>query len=139
MKTKRRVKMLIIIGLLAVAFMFSRALRYRSRTTPTRPPQHLTTPAPTTAPVPVETAPTPVATTTVPPHPDTPAQRAIEIQDGQTIDFSSGRPRVSQTVADQAAMDAALAEMEAATAGVVISGEDLPNTSPAPPTPAGDP
>lgn len=64
-------------------------------------------------------------------HPTTPsvpaAAEPIAIEDGKTIDFSSGRPVVSQTPADQAAMEAVLREMEAAAAEVTFE----PTTPPA--------
>lgn len=48
--------------------------------------------------------------------PATPAAAAeVAIQDRQTIDFSKGSPEIRTTPADQAAIDAALKEMQEAT------------------------
>lgn len=44
----------------------------------------------------------------------------VPIVDGMTIDFSSGTAVTRDTAADRAAMAAALAEMEAATADVTL-------------------
>lgn len=42
----------------------------------------------------------------------------VEIQDGKTIDFSSGLPIVKDSEKDKAALEAALKQMEEAAAGV---------------------
>lgn len=52
--------------------------------------------------------------------PDLPAASDVyvEIEEGKTIDFSSGTPQIRNNSADDAALAAALAEMEAATAEI---------------------
>lgn len=42
----------------------------------------------------------------------------IAIQDGKTIDFSQGSPEIRDTLADRAAMEAALKEMQEATKNI---------------------
>lgn len=51
---------------------------------------------------------------------------AVAIQDGKTIDFSSGTPVVKDSPADKAAMDAAVKDMDAAASTVTF-----PATAPA--------
>lgn len=75
----------------------------------------------TLAPVPPDAAPAPVVDLTQ--------------HDGQTIDFSSGKPVVKNTPEDQAAMNAALKDMEAATKDVTFG----PPPKPAEPAPAAKP
>jgi uncharacterized protein HemX len=53
----------------------------------------------------------------------------IAIQDGKTIDFSSGRPVVKDSAAEKAALEKAVKEMEEAAKGVIL-------TSPPPAKPA---
>ena len=64
-------------------------------------------------------------------RPAPPAPAAIvPIQDGHTIDFSSGQPEIRHTPADQAAMEAALQRMQEAAAEVTF-----PASAPPPPPP----
>ena len=44
----------------------------------------------------------------------------VPIEDGKTIDFSKGKAEVRNTAEDQAAMDAALKEMEEATKDITF-------------------
>lgn len=54
--------------------------------------------------------------------------------DAQTIDFSNGKPEVKNTAADQAALEAGLKEIDAATANVTFeSPSKKAEPSPAPP------
>lgn len=46
--------------------------------------------------------------------------KPVAIEDGKTIDFSSGRPVVKNDAADQAALEKAKREMEEATAAVTF-------------------
>ncbi|MFI5337840.1 MAG: hypothetical protein ACHQ5A_13715 [Opitutales bacterium] len=56
--------------------------------------------------------------------------------DGQTIDFSSGRPVVKDNPADKAALDAGLKDIDAATANVTFEPpKKTPEPPPAPPPP----
>ena len=52
-----------------------------------------------------------------------PAKAPQAIQDGKTIDFSSGQPQVHSTPEDQAAMAAALKEMEEAAKDVTFPAD----------------
>ena len=56
-------------------------------------------------------------------HPATPAKPKadVAIQDGKTIDFSSGAPVVKDNEKDKAAIDRAVKEMEEATKNVTFS------------------
>lgn len=60
-----------------------------------------------------------------------PALPPVAIQDHVTLDFSSGIVRQSDTAADQAALDAALKEMDEATKNVTFPA--APATPPPPP------
>lgn len=59
------------------------------------------------------------------------AEPPVAIQDGKTIDFSSGRAEVRDTPEDRAALESAVKEMEAAAKEVTFSP-----TSASPPPPA---
>lgn len=50
----------------------------------------------------------------------------VPIQDGRTIDFSSGSPVVKDDAANRAKMDAALKEIDAATRTVTFPAEPTP-------------
>ncbi len=50
----------------------------------------------------------------------------VPIQDGKTIDFSSGSPVIKDDKENKAAMDAALKAIEEATRTVSFSGEPTP-------------
>lgn len=52
----------------------------------------------------------------------------VEIQDGKTIDFSTGKPVVKNSAEEQAIIDAAVKEMDAAAKDVSFG----PTASPAP-------
>lgn len=77
--------------------------------------------------------PPPIAPATVPPP--TPAQPRPEvaIQEGKTIDFSSGKPEIRDTPEDRAALEKAKAEMDEATKDVVF-----PPTKPVVPATKGE-
>jgi hypothetical protein len=49
--------------------------------------------------------------------------RVVPIQDGKTIDFSSGRPAVRDTPDDRQAIDAAVKRMDAAAGTVTFQAE----------------
>jgi len=51
--------------------------------------------------------------------PETPAE--VPIQEGKTIDFSSGKPEVRETDADRAALERAKREMDEATRNVTFA------------------
>lgn len=53
----------------------------------------------------------------------------VPIQEGKTIDFSSGKPVVKESAADQAAIDAAKKEMDEATKNITFE----PTPPPPPP------
>lgn len=54
------------------------------------------------------------------------AHGVVPIQDGKTIDFSDGTPRVKDGAADKAAMDAAVREMDAAAKDVSFPPDPAP-------------
>ncbi len=60
------------------------------------------------------------------------AEPPVAIQDGKTIDFSSGRAEVRDTPEDRAALQSALQEMEAAAKEVTFSPPPAPPPPPAP-------
>ena len=63
----------------------------------------------------------------------------ITKHDGQTIDFSSGKPELKNTPGDRAALQAGLRDIEAAAAQVIFSAQAVV-TSPVPtPTPTAQP
>jgi hypothetical protein len=73
----------------------------------------------------------PVAARTLAPVPPDPVPGPAPVvdltqHDGQTIDFSSGQPVVKNTPEDQAAMDAALKDMQAATKDVTFEAGKKP-------------
>ena len=73
----------------------------------------------------------PVATRTLAPEPP-PVD--LTKHDGQTIDFSTGKPVVKNTPEDQAVIDAAVKEMAEATKGVTFEAtppKPAPKTEPA--------
>jgi hypothetical protein len=51
----------------------------------------------------------------------------VAIQDGKTIDFSSGKPVVKNSPAEQAIIDEAVKEMDAATKDVTFSPTAAPS------------
>jgi hypothetical protein len=57
------------------------------------------------------------------------ANAPVEIRDGKTIDFSSGKPVVKDSSQEKAIIDAAVKEMEDATRNVSFA----PTPAPAPP------
>ena len=73
----------------------------------------------------------PVAVRPVPPA----APVDLTQHDGQTIDFSSGRPVVKDSPADQAALDRAAKEMAEAVKGVTFGppAKPVPPPDPVPP------
>jgi hypothetical protein len=56
-------------------------------------------------------------------------QKAVPIQDGKTIDFSSGKAVVSDDAKQKAALDRAVAEIDAATANVTFQPQPTPTTA----------
>jgi hypothetical protein len=61
----------------------------------------------------------------------TPRHRpVVPIQDGQTIDFSGGRPVIKDSAADKASMDAALKQIDEATTSVTFPAEPAPTPAP---------
>lgn len=71
----------------------------------------------------------PVATRTLAPEPPVDLTKT----DGKTVDFSTGRPVVKETAEDQAAIDAALKDIAAATQGVTFkAAPQAPEPAPAP-------
>jgi hypothetical protein len=70
------------------------------------------------------------------PRPGRAAAAAVPIQDGQTIDFSQGRPVIKDDAADKARMDGALRQIDEATQGVTFPAA-VPAGGPTPtPTPS---
>lgn len=51
---------------------------------------------------------------------------SIAIEDGKTIDFSTGEPVMTGTAEDQAAIEKAQREMEAATEGITFPAKTQP-------------
>jgi len=70
--------------------------------------RHRSAPLPAVAPAPA------TATTETKPLPD------VAIQEGKTIDFSSGKPEIRDTPEDRAALEKAKAEMDEATKDIVF-------------------
>ncbi len=54
----------------------------------------------------------------------------VAIQDGKTIDFSSGRPVVKDTAKEKASIDKSVKEMEEATQGVSFGPPSPKSTDP---------
>ncbi len=54
------------------------------------------------------------------PRPPARAPAVVPIEDGKTIDFSSGRPVIKDDPANKATLDAALKEMDEASKGVTF-------------------
>jgi hypothetical protein len=50
----------------------------------------------------------------------------VPIQDGKTIDFSGGSPRVKDSASDRAALDRTVEEMDAASRTVTFTPEPTP-------------
>lgn len=50
----------------------------------------------------------------------------VPIQDGKTIDFSSGSPVVKDSAADKASLDRTVREMDAASSTVTFKAEPTP-------------
>ena len=57
----------------------------------------------------------------------------VAIQEGKTIDFSSGKPEIRDDPADRAALEKAKAEMNEATQDVVFAPTKTPEAAPAAP------
>lgn len=70
----------------------------------------------------------PSAPATASPVPATPPAEPLAVKDNQTIDFSSGKGVVKNSAEDQAAIDAAKKEMDAALSEV--SFEPAPKAAP---------
>ncbi len=70
----------------------------------------------------------PVAARTLAPEPPARAAEPVDLtqHERETIDFSSGRPVVKNTPADQAAVDAALQDMAEATKDVTFKASPPP-------------
>ena len=67
-------------------------------------------------------APTPVVTPGSPTTPDpVTAPAEVPIQEGKTIDFSSGKPEIRETDEDRAAIERAKREMDEATKDVIFA------------------
>lgn len=64
---------------------------------------------------------TPSAPVTPAPASATPPVAETAIQDGKTIDFSSGQPRVQDTPEDRAALEKAKREMDEAAKDVIFA------------------
>ena len=67
-----------------------------------------------------------VVSTSAAPAPATEQPVEIPIEEGKTIDFSSGQPQVRNEAADRAALEKALAEIKAAEAEVVLPPRPSP-------------
>lgn len=102
---KRRL-MYFLLGVLAGIIGGNLYLRYRSA------PPPAVTPAPN------------VPTAEATPLPD------VAIQEGKTIDFSSGKPEIRDTADDRAALEKAKAEMDEATQDVVFAPTKPPEAAP---------
>jgi hypothetical protein len=63
----------------------------------------------------------------------------VAIQDGKTIDFSSGKPVLKNSPEEQAAIDAAVKEIDAATKGVIFNPTATPATEKSAAESAGNP
>lgn len=95
------------------------------------------TPAPTPSPARPTLPPPPAPTTqSVPAQPDLMLAQPLAtktgpfaIEDGKTIDFSTGMPLVKETAKDKAIMDRAAKELEEAVRGVTFGS---PTAAPAP-------
>ncbi len=75
----------------------------------------------------MRTAPAPVATKSVGPVvTEPPPVQLGGLNEGKTIDFSSGKGVVSDTPEDRAAMEAALREIEEATRDIKFTAEPQP-------------
>jgi hypothetical protein len=90
-------------------------------------------------PAPLPIAQQPGASTPLAPAAPTPARvapppptlTAVPIQDGKTIDFSSGQAVVKDDVKEKAALDRAVAEIDAATANVTFDAKPTAPAAPA--------
>ena len=74
--------------------------------------------------------PPPIAPATVPPPAPAQPRPEVAIQEGKTIDFSSGKPEIRDTPEDRAALEKAKAEMDEATKDVVFPPSKAATTSP---------
>jgi hypothetical protein len=50
----------------------------------------------------------------------------VPIQDGKTLNFSSGSPQVGDSAADKAALDAGVKEIDEATKNITFSAQPTP-------------
>ncbi len=128
------------------------ALWWRSRPRPVQPtaaaPVAIATPKTPLAPTSTEPVfiPPPVIAFTLPPgvmpgsakpsaaavaHRDKEPPADVAIQDGKTIDFSSGRPVVNEDEKQKASIDKALKEMDEATQGVTFTPKESATPAPA--------
>jgi hypothetical protein len=108
-----------ILILLALALLAVGAVHWWPRPEPTAPiaaAQPMAKAEPTALPTPLTSAPGQALIAG-------PAQAPVAIQDGKTIDFSSGQPGVRSTPEDQAAMAAALKEMDEAAKDVTFPAD----------------
>lgn len=78
----------------------------------------------------------------VAPTTETKPMPEVAIQEGKTIDFSTGKPEIRDTPEDRAALEKAKAEMDEATKDIVfeptkkpVDGEPTQPTAPKPPEP----
>lgn len=108
----RIIGLLIAASLVALGF-WSMSHRGRSR----RPPPTNTAPAPVGADQPVS-APR--------------GKPAVTIQDGKTIDFSTGHPEIKDDAANKAALEHSINDMDAAAGNVTFTAKPTPKTPPPP-------
>ncbi|MCC5021861.1 MAG: hypothetical protein J6386_04700 [Candidatus Synoicihabitans palmerolidicus] len=130
MNRKRCTRAIVVIAILAIAFLLSRILRTRSAS----PPETSSSAQPINVAPEVVPAPPPrvVDEIAVPPAASPPP---TVLEDGQTIDFSSGRPVVTATQGEDPALQRALAEIAAATEDIVFPSETTPPPAETPPPP----
>ena len=75
-----------------------------------------------TVPAPIQPAPAPAITPEAPPPSDqVSAPAEVPIQEGKTIDFSSGKPEIRATDEDRIAIERAKREMDEATKDVTFA------------------
>ena len=104
---------IVIVAALAIAVIILRPPQAASPSEPALAESPSVNSLPDTPPPAVIPSAPPAPATVGGPAPANPAYVAIE--EGKTIDFSSGTPDVRNTATDHAALASALAEMEAAT------------------------